>query len=88
MHTFQAYVELFAHLMFICFLQVMRDLGFMLPDLMNVWFSWLELREVARMRGGIVPRPSHLVATRDVIIAVFSVFALWIFSTTILRNDD
>ena len=61
-------------------------MGFMIPDLMHLWFPWLELREVARMRGGIVPRPSHLIATRDVIVAVSSVFGLWLFCALMIKQ--
>ena len=64
----------------------MRDLGFMLPDLIHIWLPWLELREVARLRGGIVPRPSHLIATKDVAVAVSSVFALWLLCAVIIKQ--
>jgi hypothetical protein len=56
----------------------MRDLGFMVPDVLHIVFPWFELREVARLRGGLVPRPSHLIKTADAVAASSSVFALWI----------
>jgi hypothetical protein len=38
--------------------QVMRDLGFMLPDILHLVIPWYELKEMAVRRG--VP-PSHLI---------------------------
>jgi hypothetical protein len=67
-------------------LQIMRDLGFMIPDLFNLWLPWLELKEVARLRGGIVPRPSHLIASRDVGVAVASVFSLWLVCAFMIKQ--
>ena len=55
--------------------QVMRDLGFMVPDVLHLLIPWFELKDMARRRG--VP-PSHLITNREFIIAVSSVFALWI----------
>lgn len=55
--------------------QVMRDLGFMLPDILHLLIPWFELKDMAKRRG--VP-PSHLISNREFIVAVGSVFALWI----------
>ena len=55
--------------------QVLRDLGFMLPDLLHVWLPWLELKEVARRRR--VP-PSHLVKNVDFVVGAVSVLVLWV----------
>jgi len=55
--------------------QVMRDLGFMLPDVLHLLIPWFELKEMSRRRG--VP-PSHLIANREFVAAVGSVFTLWV----------
>ncbi len=55
--------------------QVMRDLGFMVPDLLHLVIPWFELKEMATRRG--VP-PSHLIKDRDFALATAAVFALWL----------
>lgn len=60
--------------------QVLRDLGFMLPDLLHVWLSWKELEDVGKRRG--VP-PSHLFKNQDVVLATASVSILWLLCVLI-----
>lgn len=55
--------------------QILRDLGFMIPDLLHMWIPWLELRDMARRRR--VP-PSHLIKTEDFICASAFVALAWI----------
>ena len=58
--------------------QVMRDVGFMLPDILHIILPWFELKQMAKERRGIKFPPSHLIATNDFIIATASVLSLWI----------
>ena len=58
--------------------QVMRDIGFMLPDILHIILPWGELKQMAKERRGIRFPPSHLIATKDFIIATAIVFSLWI----------
>lgn len=71
---------------FFLIFQVMRDLGFMIPDILHLYFPWQELKDLAKKRGGSVPRPSHLIATRDVAVAVSSVFTLWLFCALVVKD--
>ena len=64
----------------------MRDICFMIPDLMHFCFPFLQLRKVARMRGGIIPRPTPLIATCDLIVAGCSVFGLWLFCALVVKQ--
>ncbi|TRY68245.1 hypothetical protein TCAL_05104 [Tigriopus californicus] len=54
--------------------QILRDLGFMIPDLLHMWIPWLELRDMAQRRR--VP-PSHLIKTEDFIGATVFVALAW-----------
>lgn len=60
--------------------QIMRDLGFMVPDLVHLVLPWYDLKELARRRN--LP-PSHLIKTNDFIVAVATVFTLWLVSALI-----
>ena len=55
--------------------QILRDLGFMVPDLLHIWLSWLEMKEAGKKRG--CP-PSHLLKKNEVIVAFTSVMFLWL----------
>ena len=58
--------------------QVMRDIGFMLPDILHIYLPWLELKQMAKERRGIKFPPSHLIATSDFTVATISVSCLWL----------
>ena len=58
--------------------QVMRDLGFMLPDILHVILPWNELKQMAKERRGHKFPPSHLIATKDFSIATGAVLFLWL----------
>lgn len=60
--------------------QILRDLGFMVPDVLHILLPWAELRELAAKRR--VP-PSHLIADRDFAAAAVSVALLWILCALI-----
>ena len=61
--------------------QVLRDLGFMLPDVLHLLLPWQELQIVGRRRG--VP-PSHLIPSYDFTLCAVAVFTLWLFCLTLL----
>ena len=63
--------------------QVMRDIGFMLPDILHIILPWLELKQMARERRGAKFPPSHLIANRDFIFASGTVLCLWIMCALI-----
>ena len=58
--------------------QVMRDIGFMFPDILHILLPWFELKQMAKERRGIKFPPSHLISTNDFIIATVSVLSLWL----------
>ncbi len=55
--------------------QVLRDLGFMIPDVLHVVLSWHELKDLAARRR--LP-PSHLIRTEDFVTASISVGFMWL----------
>ena len=57
---------------------MMRDIGFMVPDVMHILLPWSELKQMAKERRGIKFPPSHLIATKDFIIATGAVLSLWV----------
>ena len=58
--------------------QVMRDIGFMVPDILHIILPWIELKQMAKERRGIKFPPSHLIATKDFIISTGIVLTLWL----------
>ena len=58
--------------------QVMRDLGFMIPDILHIILPWFELKQMAKERRGIKFPPSHLIATKDFVVATVTVLSLWL----------
>ena len=64
--------------------QVLRDLGFMVPDILHIWLSWLEMKEVGKKRG--CP-PSHLLKNNEVIVAFTSVMFLWLVVALVWPSD-
>ena len=56
------------------FLQVLRDLGFMIPDILHIYLCWMELKDLAKRRG--CP-PSHLLRDKQVSTAIIMVGVLW-----------
>ena len=61
--------------------QVMRDIGFMAPDILHLLLPWQELKIIGRRRR--VP-PCHLISSQDFAICALLVVALWIFCSLIL----
>ena len=55
--------------------QVLRDLGFMLPDLLHIYLAWAELKDLAALRR--LP-PSHLIKTEDFATAAAFVGIMWL----------
>ena len=55
--------------------QVMRDMGFMIPDVLHLILPWQELQIVGRRRG--VP-PSHLISSQDFALCSGTVLILWL----------
>lgn len=61
--------------------QVLRDLGFMLPDILHIVIPVMELKAFARRRG----RPaSHLITNKQAGAALVSVVTLWLFNLAIM----
>ena len=56
--------------------QVLRDLGFMVPDILHLLLPWQELKIIGRRRGGVPP--SHLISSKDFTTCAISVAVLWI----------
>lgn len=61
----------------------MRDVGFMLPDILHIILPWFELKKMAKERRGAKFPPSHLIATNDFMFATISVLSLWIICALI-----
>jgi len=60
--------------------QILRDLGFMIPDILHIFLSWMELKDLAKRRG--CP-PSHLWRDKEVIAAASMVGILWLIAIII-----
>ena len=58
--------------------QVMRDVGFMIPDILHIILPWFELKQMAKERRGVKSPPSHLIATKDFVVATLAVLILWL----------
>ena len=54
--------------------QFLRDLGFMIPDMMHIAISCVVLSKHARLSGYTA---TQLIAGSDIIIAIISTFSLW-----------
>lgn len=65
--------------------QVLRDLGFMVPDILHIWLSWMELKDMAKKWG--CP-PSHLLRDKEVTTAFAGVACLWLVATFALPSTD
>ena len=72
------YYDFFNNLNF--FSQILRDLGFMIPDILHIFLSWMELKDLAKRRG--CP-PSHLWRDKEVIAAASMVGILWLIAIII-----
>jgi len=55
-------------------------LGFLAGDLAHLLLPWLELKEMAKMRG--IP-PSHTIKDKNAAIAAIGVLFLWMLSIVI-----
>lgn len=60
--------------------QVLRDLGFMLPDLLHIILPIKELQEVGRMKH---IHPAYLIPNSVVIYALAYIFGFWLLSLVI-----
>jgi len=61
--------------------QVLRDIGFMLPDILHIVVPVMELKAFAKRRGRAA---AHLVTNKQAGAALVSVLTLWLFNLVIL----
>ena len=61
--------------------QILRDLGFMGPDLLNIWLPIQELQIYAKRRKAPA---SYLITNKMVLGALGTAFSIWFISAIIL----
>ncbi|XP_071747146.1 uncharacterized protein [Lepeophtheirus salmonis] len=61
--------------------QILRDIGFMIPDLLHVYLPWTELKKFARIHRKVPP--SHLITNTDATFSLCGIAALWLLSLII-----